>query len=234
MKKSHLFISVILPTYNERDNIIPLIRIINKQLYKYTFEIIVVDDHSPDGTANKVKNSFRTDKRISVYVRKSDRGLAKSICLGLENARGEWILVMDTDFNHNPEVIPRFLKYTNSYDMIVGSRYVTGGGMENKLRYIFSYLYNLVTRAVLSLKTHDNLSGYYLVRKDVVANLDRNNIFRGYGDYFIRLLYAANKLNLCIREIPVYYKNRVAGTSKSVLLNMLFSYTRTIITLSIK
>lgn len=222
-------ISVILPTYNEAGNIIRLIKQISNQLKSYSFEILVVDDDSSDKTAQLVKDKFSKIKRVKVFIRKKDRGLARSILFGIGKSRGTFIIVMDTDFNHDPADLPRLLQHRNNYDLVIGSRYISGGGMEDKLRYVLSYLYNLTIQKVLSLTTHDNLSGFFLIKKPGLEQLDNQNIFRGYGDYFIRLLKAAHQKHLRIKEIPVYYKNRFAGQSKSQFIPMFFEYSKTVI-----
>lgn len=224
-------ISVILPTYNEAGNIIPLIVEIKRNLKEYRFEILVVDDDSPDDTANLVKNSFSADKRIKVYNRKKDKGLAKAIGFGIEKSQGTYLLVMDTDFNHNPSEIPKLLSYKDKFNLVVGSRYISGGGMEDKTRYVLSLLYNLIIRAILNLSTHDNLSGFFLIEKGIFDKMVTSNLFLGYGDYFIRLLKEAHRKHLRVKEIPVFYKNRIAGTSKSKFIPMFVDYTKTVIDL---
>lgn len=221
-------VSVILPTYNEVENIVVLIRDIIRNLKKLNFEVIVVDDNSPDQTAKLAKEKFKKDNRIKILVRRFDRGLAKSILFGIEKSRGQYIIVMDTDFNHDPHVLPKFLSYKNKYPLIIGSRYIKGGGMEDKTRYFLSMFYNLAVRFILSSPTKDNLSGFFLIKRKELENFNLKDIFQGYGDYFIRLLKYANQNNLRIKEIPVYYKNRSFGQSKSRFFHMFFDYSKTV------
>lgn len=221
-------ISVVLPTYNEVGNIVPLVKQICHNLLNYQYEVIIVDDDSPDGTGRIVKKHFDSDKKIKLFVKKKDKGLAKAIRSGIEKSRGDFILVMDTDFNHNPDDILKMLSIKEKYDLVIGSRYIEGGGMEDRWRFLLSYLYNLCLKIILNHKVHDNLSGFFLIKKRALKKFNYDAIFYGYGDYFIRLLHHAQKNNLHIKEIPVYYKNRIAGQSKSKFFSMFVDYSKTV------
>lgn len=226
-------LSIILPTYNEAGNIVALIKEIKNTLKiaKIKGEIIVVDDDSPDGTARKVKQKYQPRKvtpceagDVKVIVRKKDRGLAKSILTGINKARGEIILVMDTDFNHDPKEIPQMVRRLEVSDLVIGSRYIKGGGMENRLRYWLSCLFNIYVRVILGVPVHDNLSGFFAMRRKDLQGLPLQEIFTGFGEYFMRLIYHAYRRNYRTSEVPVYYKNRVFGESKSHFLQMFISY----------
>lgn len=229
--KQNSLISIILPTFNEEENIASLILEIKRYLKNYRYEIIVVDDNSTDGTQRVIKINFLKDERIKLLIRKKNRGLAYSILNGIKSSQGNYILVMDTDFNHHPKDIPLLLKQRKKYDLIVGSRYIKGGGMENRLRYYLSYVYNIVIRAVLHLPTKDNLSGFFVIKRNKLDQLNFEKIFYGYGDYFIRLLFFTSKKRLRILEIPVFYKNRAFGQSKSRFFSMFLQYTNTVLDL---
>ena len=220
-------VSVILPTYRERDNIVDLIDAIEATLPGLETEIIVVDDSSPDGTADAVRARMqrRPISPIRLFVRTQERGLATAIKFGLRQATGDVVVVMDTDFNHDPRMIPQMVNFLEYYDLVIGSRFVMGGGMDEELRYKFSFLYNLFVRVTIRTQIQDNLSGFFAMRRDklMVLNLDR--IFRGYGEYFIRLLYVAWRRNYKMLEVPVFYVLRRHGKSKSRFLNMLRDYT---------
>lgn len=231
METKSPFLSIILPTYNEAENIVPLIRKINRELKSIGHEIIVVDDNSPDGTAKCVLQEYSRQINIKVFTRKKNPGLANSILFGIKNAVGRYICVMDTDFNHDPEVIPAMLNMIKDSDLVVGSRYITGGGMENRLRHFLSLVYNMFIKAVLHLPTHDNLSGFFIANRNKLIKLDTVKIFSGYGDYFIVLLYLAHKAHFRITEIPVFYKNRIYGFSKSRFLPMFIGYSKTVLKL---
>lgn len=224
-------LSIILPAFNEIESLPHLVRAISKVVGKVRYEIIVVDDHSPDGTAKLIKNMFRRNNHVRVVENSTRIGLAPSILRGITYATGTHVLVMDSDFNHHPKYILHFLPFANAYNIIIGSRYIPGGGMENRPRYYMSSLYNGILRSLLKLPSHDNLSGYFLMKKNLLLSLPLKKIFRGYGDYFIRLLFLLKQKNCTIHEIPVYYQNRFAGESKSKLLPMFFDYTKTILEL---
>lgn len=226
-------VSVILPTYNERGNIINLIRDIRGYIQPLAVEeeIVVVDDNSPDGTGNAVQEEFHDDERVRVFIRKEERGLATAIRYGIERSTGDLIVVMDTDYNHHPSVIPQMIDFSKYYDFIVGSRYMIGGGMENRSRHWGSFWYNFFVRLVLNTRVQDNLSGYLCVQRHVVQSMDLSSVFYGYGDYFFRMIYWAAHRNLRILEIPVFYKNRMEGASKTNLVRLLGSYTLAVIRL---
>lgn len=231
MSPTKPILSIILPTYNEVGNIIKLVKSISAILNSSSYEILIIDDDSPDGTAEKAKKEFHHDKRIRIFVKKKDKGLARAIATGIQKSKGIYILVMDTDFNHNPEDIPHFLALKEKYDLVVGSRYIRGGGMENRYRYWASLLYNLVIRLVLSLPTKDSLSGFFITRRDVLEKVDFETAFVGYGDYFMRLIKKVHIRGYFIKEVPVFYKNRFSGESKSKLIIMCFNYSRTVFNL---
>jgi len=219
-------LSIILPTYNEAENIVPLINnimdVMEKQ--KGPFEIIVIDDNSPDNTASKVKDEIN-DKRVKLYIRHKDRGLAKSVREGIEKSSGNLVLIMDTDFNHNPAYIPKMLDALTGYNLVIGSRYVKGGGMPiSKIRYFISLFSNLFLRIVLALPYHDTLSGFLLFRREILNNLDRDKIFQGYGDYSIRLLSWTKHKTFKFKEIPVIYEERSGGKSKTNLFKVAIKY----------
>ena len=217
-------ISIILPTYNERDNIIRLVETIKKLNLEQTFEILIIDDNSPDGTYQFSKDKLSDDKNIKIVLRKNIRGLAFSIKEGIEKSSGDNVIVMDTDFTHDPILIKKMISLRSQYEIISGSRYVTGGFMENQLHGKLSYYYNLMLKFILKTKINDNLGGYFLIKRDLLNQLEFDKIFYGYGDYFFRLLYFSKNKNAKIIEIPAVYKQRLYGKSKSNFLAMLFKY----------
>lgn len=219
-------VSIILPTYNEAGNIADLINEIMKvKPPLWDIEIIIVDDNSPDGTFDLVQRSFNSEPIIVPIRRTGDRGLAKSLREGSENSKGEYLIFMDADFNHEPREIPRMLDLSNDFDIIVGSRFCRNGGMEDKLHYILSLLYNRLIKLLLQLPIYDSLSGFLMIRKSVLESLNFDQIFVGYGDYTMRLLKEAHVQGARITEIPVYYQLRRHGQSKSRFFLLLFTYT---------
>lgn len=219
-------ISIIIPTYNERQNICRLVDAILDVVVNTNIEteIVVVDDESPDGTASAVRQRFGSNKQVSVYVRKGEKGLATAILYGIHKSRGDLIVGMDADFNHPPELIPDLIQTLSDADLVVASRFIKGGGMEEWGRYMGTLLFNGFLKYVLGFPTMDNMSGFYAIRKDMLAKLGLNAIYKGYGDYHLRLVWRAKDKGYSISEIPVFYKKRMYGTSKSRLLPLLFSY----------
>jgi dolichol-phosphate mannosyltransferase len=218
-------VSVVLPTYNEAGNIVPLIKAILDAIPPlHDAEIIVVDDNSPDGTYQLVRRSYGDDARIVPILRTSDHGLAKSIRAGLEKARGEKLIVMDTDFTHDPAEIPRMLHVGQVYDLVSGSRFCPGGAMQDAKHYLASLAYNLLLRIVLQTQVQDNLGGYFLMDRKVLEGLPLDRVFYGYGEYFFRLLFFAQRAGFHVVEIPAVYALRRAGESKSTFLKMLWTY----------
>lgn len=229
-----MLVSIVLPTYNERGNIIDLIDAIQTQVAPLvsSVQIVVVDDNSPDGTAALVSaRASQPGAQIDLHVRTTESGLATAIKYGLQNCLGDVVVVMDTDFNHDPKMIPQMIELLKYYDLIIGSRFVMNGGMDDELRYRFSFLYNLFVRMVIRTQVQDNLSGFFAMRRDKLKVLNFDYIFRGYGEYFIRLLYVAWRQNYKMLEVPVYYVLRRHGQSKSRFLNMLWDYSKCVLDL---
>jgi dolichol-phosphate mannosyltransferase len=161
--------------------------------------------------------------------------LAKAIRRGLELARGSTLVVMDTDFNHDPAMIPQMVDLLRYYDLVIGSRFVMRGGMEDSLRYQLSFAYNIFIRALFRTQIQDNLSGFFAVRRERLFQLTAifSKIFYGYGDYFIRLLFVAWRRDWKILEVPVFYILRRHGDSKTGFWRIFRDYTSAVIRLRI-
>ncbi|MBK8048374.1 MAG: dolichol-phosphate mannosyltransferase, partial [Anaerolineales bacterium] len=144
--------------------------------------------------------------------------------------------VMDTDFNHDPAMIPQMVDLLRYYDLVIGSRFVMGGVMEYRLRYHFSQVYNIFIRALFSTQIQDNLSGYFAVRRERLYDLAPAfpEIFYGYGDYFIRLLLVAWRSHWKILEVPVFYILRRHGDSKTGFWSIFKQYTKAVLQLRIQ
>jgi dolichol-phosphate mannosyltransferase len=230
-------ISIVLPTYDERDGIAELVAEILAVVRRAGLdaEVLVVDDDSPDGTAAHVEETFRGDATVRVHVRRGERGLASAIRCGLELARGELLLVMDSDGNHDPALLPLMARCAEDFDVVIGSRYVLGGGMlTSAFRYWASYAFNVFIRVVLALRIHDNLSGYLAFRRGVLERLDRDAIFYGYGDYAIRLLWQVVRRGGRVLEIPTVYRFRRGGESKTRFLAYFGTYTASVLRLRLR
>ncbi len=225
-------VSIILPSYNERGNLlrlIPAIRSAMKRMHRGNTEIIVVDDDSSDGTALALKKAGLPP--VKVIVRKNERGLATAILRGITEAKGTVIVGMDADGNHDPRFLPMLLSRLATADMTVGSRFLPGGGMSAVFRYWASYGFNRWLSCI-GFPVSDATSGFYAIRADMLRKLPLTAIYRGYGEYHMRLVWYAKKYGLRITEVPVFYGNRRYGQSKSRFLIMLGTYMRTALQLT--
>lgn len=233
-------ISIILPTYNEAGNIGNLIEAINLQeeLKKFKLEFIVIDDNSEDDTQNVVAKLINKRWPIKLIVRRQERGLATAILTGIKQAVGDYLVIMDTDLTHRPEDIYRLLKpaQKQAADLVVGSRYIPGGGMHvseaNYLQYWLSKWGNfVVNRIIFNFPVHESLSGFIVIKRDIIKTLNLDRIFYGYGEFCIRLIYYCHKKGYKIKEVPVMYGFRQYGVSKSSLKRMTYYYLKTVLEL---
>lgn len=218
-------ITIILPTYNESGHIARLISDILEHASRAgDHEIVVVDDNSPDGTAAIVGELAVADGRVRVERRMAERGLATAVWRGIQLARGEIVVVMDADFDHDPAEIPKMCALLEHFDLVTGSRFTMRGGMASRRRYIASYLFNVMLRLLLRTQVQDNLSGYFAARTALVRRIEQRTVFYGYGDYFMRLLILAWRAGWSILEVPVFYRGRPTGSSKTTLTRTLPLY----------
>jgi dolichol-phosphate mannosyltransferase len=231
--RAPLAVSVVLPTYNEVANIAALVREVLERAAQagHDAQVVVVDDDSTDGTVDSLREAFGGDPRLKIVVRKKERGLASAIWRGLNEAGHPVVVSMDSDFNHRPQDLLRLLTALPGHDLVIGSRYVPGGGMNTSaVRYRLSQAFNLLVRLLLGVPTTDNLSGFLAAPKDIWLSFDPA-IFHGYGDYAIRLLHAAHLRGLKIAEVPVVYEDRLGGESKTRFLHHFIQYLGTALAL---
>ena len=215
-------ISIILPTYNEAENIVPLIKEIDRVI-KAKKEIIVVDDNSPDGTSKIVTNFIKKNKtkKIKLKTRLSNRGLTNSIKEGIKLSKGDVVVWMDCDFSMPPFVINQLLeKIYEGYDISVGSRFVKGGQFkktekgkkDSVLAIILSRMMNYVIQFILGNNFKDYTSGFIAARKKVFKKVH----LRGdYGEYFIDLIHKSFAYKFKITEVPYICLPRSKGESKT-------------------
>lgn len=210
-------VSIVLPTYNERDNIRDLITDI-LACVPDPLEVLVVDDDSPDGTWQVVREMQATEPRVRLLRRLGERGLASAIADGIAASRGDIVVWMDCDFSMPPSVIPQLLAAVRSADLALGTRYVPGGAdaRGSWLRSLPSWVLNLLATVILesALRVEDYTSGFIAVRRTV---LDRVPIFRQavYGEYFIPLLHGARQHGFRIARVPYRNVPRRQGESKA-------------------
>ena len=219
-------ISVVMPSYNERENIPEALERITKTLGDSLLEIIVVDDNSPDRTWEVIEN-FR-NPRWKVMRRLDKRGLASALADGTTAAKGEIVVWLDCDLGIPPEDITKLLEKIPEYDVAVGSRYVRGGTDERHwFRGFLSLIFNTYARIILGWHFRDWTSGFAAARKEV---LDRAPLsHRGFGEYFSEWIYDCSRQKFRIIEVPYHYTLRKAGESKTdsdilVFLRLGFRY----------
>jgi len=212
-------ITTLLPTYNEKDNIIPLIEDIFRAV-GLDSEIIVVDDDSPDGTWKEVEKLARSVPNLRLLRRIEEKGLVSALQEGISASRGDTIVWMDCDFSMPPSKIPDLLAEIDAgFDMAVGSRFVEGGGVEivtgsqdSIISFLMSLFLNKFIRTVLISDFKDYTSGFVAARKAVLLDTP----LRGdYGEYFIDLAYRAIKRGYRVKEIPYLCAARRRGQSKT-------------------
>jgi dolichol-phosphate mannosyltransferase len=203
-------ISIIVPTYKERDNIKKLIPMICKTLHDYEHEVIIVDDSSPDGTA-KIAEKLAERYSLKVLKRARKFGLASAILHGFNHANGDILGVIDADLQHPPEYMKEFIKaIENGYDIALGSRYVKGGRIEgwSKKRILISKGAILLAKPLI-WRVKDPISGYFFFRRGVIESVKFNPT--GYK-LSLELLVKGNYSK--IKEIPYTFKVRGKGESK--------------------
>jgi dolichol-phosphate mannosyltransferase len=223
-------ISVILPTYNERENVVPLARAIAGELAGHDFEILVVDDNSPDGTSQAVQDIG--DARIQCIVRTENRGFANSIREGLERARGDIFIIMDSDGNHQPKYLPIMIEALQFYDCVSGSRFVYGGRMNSRRRHLLSWMFNIFTRVMTSGQITDSLYGFVAIHRRVMEQIDYDAVFWGYGDYCIRLMFYLQRQGASVLQIPVINGERAAGEGNDRFVKVFLQYFREVMALT--
>jgi len=209
---------IIIPTYNEADNIEKVIHRIIKRNIPNLF-ILIVDDNSPDGTGDIVEQMTRRDVRIKLLRRKGKMGLGTAYVEGfkfaLEN-NFDYIFEMDADLSHYPGEIPKFLEKIRDHDLVIGSRYLTGVNVINwpLSRLLLSLWANWYTRTITGMPIQDCTSGYKCFRREVLENIDLDRISSDGYSFQIEVNYKAWKKDFRICEIPIIFVDRKKGDSK--------------------
>jgi dolichol-phosphate mannosyltransferase len=212
---------VVLPTYDERDNLEPLVRAVRAELSSVAPDhtILVVDDSSPDGTGELADRLAQDDSHVKVLHRPRKEGLGQAYLAGFEQALlagAELILEMDADFSHDPSYLPRMIEAAREADVVLGSRYVPGGGIRNwgRVRSFVSRGGCWYARAVLGLPIRDLTGGFKCFRREVLEAVDLSQIrSQGYA-FQVELTYRALKLGFRVKEIPIVFTDRRVGQSK--------------------
>ncbi len=212
---------VIIPTFNEKENIENIVRAVFG--LEKVFHILVVDDGSPDGTAQIVKRMMESEfsDRLFLMERNGKLGLGTAYIAGfkwaLEHAY-DYVFEMDADFSHNPADLPRLYAACadEGYDLAIGSRYVSGVNVVNwpMGRVLMSYFASKYVRFITGLNIHDTTAGFKCYRRQVLETIELDCVrFKGYA-FQIEMKYTTHKCGFRIKEVPVVFVNRVKGTSK--------------------
>ena len=214
---------VIIPTYNEKENIEKIIRAIFS--LEKSFHILVIDDGSPDGTADIVKRLISTEFAGQLFIeeRSGKLGLGTAYIKGFKWALAhennyQYIFEMDADFSHDPNDLPRLYSACadEGYDVAIGSRYVSGVNVINwpMGRVLMSYFASMYVRMVTGFKVHDTTAGFKCYRRKVLDTIELDKIrFKGYA-FQIEMKFTAYKIGFKLKEVPVIFVNRVEGVSK--------------------
>ena len=210
---------VVVPTYNEADNIAAFTAAV-LALAIPDLNVLVVDDESPDGTGKIADGLAAQDNRLHVMHRTGLRGLGRAYVDGFKWALAQGfdrVIQMDADFSHSPHYIPTMLEKSNEYEVVVGSRYVPGGGHDKEWeagRVFLSAWANFYARLILHMKVHDATAGFKCWTRDALDKIQLDRV-RSNGYVFqVEMAYLCQKLGLCVLEIPIYFEDRRIGQSK--------------------
>lgn len=208
---------ICMPTYNEAENIRPIIQAIHNVVPEV--HILVIDDNSPDGTGDIADELSERDERIHVLHRTEKAGLGQAYIAGFGWALEhdyERIVEMDADFSHQPKYLPEMIGQLDNFDVCVGSRYVAGGGTEDwgLLRKVISRGGGLYSRTILGIDVQDLTAGFVAWRAEVLESLDLSDVEASGYVFQIEMKYRAHKKGYRIVEIPIVFPDRIAGESK--------------------
>jgi len=226
-------ISIIVPTYNESQNVIDVLKSIHNNIPRgFSTETIIVDDNSPDGTGQIVDEYISglvrfTENTIKIIHRKAKNGLASAILNGIQNAKADTIVVMDSDFSHPPQIIPKLVSAIKQYkyDIAIASRYTKGGNVKgwSFRRRIISKVATIIAKKSLGIKSKDPMSGFFAFKKNLIKGLS----FDGIG-YKVLLEILVKTKDVKIKEIPYTFHDRKLGSSK-LTTSVMIDYIRSVV-----
>lgn len=223
MGNGRIEVSVVIPSYNEKENIPVLIQRVEKALKKCRkkFEVIIVDDNSPDGTAQKARMLNKKYKNIRVFVRKKKEGVGSAYYYGYKKGRGRILIGMDADLSHDPDEINKLLgKLEEGYDMVLGSRHIHGAFYEHKKfdtfrKYITSRYGNILTSFILGIGIKDFTNGFRCFKKEIINSIKLVN--KG-NSLLMEIIAKAYWKGYRIAEVPTNFRDRKKGYSKLKLI----------------
>jgi dolichol-phosphate mannosyltransferase len=208
---------VIIPTYNESENIEKIVPLVLDQ--DSSIHVLIVDDNSPDGTGRIADEMAKKDGRFFVIHREKKSGLGTAYIAGFKFAleKGyDLIFEMDCDFSHDPKYVPHFLKAIQEADLVLGSRYIDGVNVINwpMSRLLLSYYANVYSRLVTGLPVKDATSGFKCFRREVLEAIDLDRVKSNGYSFQIEMSFRAWKKGFKIKEIPIIFEDRKVGQSK--------------------
>ena len=209
-------LTVVIPTLNERENIGPLVDLLDAALDTVSWEVIFVDDDSPDGTAEQIRQIGRRDRRVRCLQRIGRRGLTTACIEGALAASARYIAVMDADMQHDEKLLPQMLAILKSepVDLVIGSRYVTGGGIGgwDTARANMSAFAARLSRIICKAEIADPMSGFFMLRREVLEEALRH--LSGQGFKILLDILASSPRSVRLRELPYEFRERQRGESK--------------------
>jgi dolichol-phosphate mannosyltransferase len=208
---------IIIPTYNEADNVSKIIPEVLSQ--DEGFHVLIVDDSSPDGTALLVKEMQKSNSRIHILERPGKLGLGTAYVAGFKYALShgfDFVFEMDADFSHDPKMLVKLLEQANNADLVIGSRYISGVNVVNwpLRRLVLSYSANLYTRIITGLPVKDATAGFKCYRRAVLETFDLDSIKSNGYSFQIETNYLAWKHGFRLCEVPIVFTDRREGVSK--------------------
>lgn len=208
---------ILIPTYNELENIKRLLPVVLAQ--SEIIDVLVVDDNSPDGTADYVEAQSKLNSRIKLLKREKKLGLGTAYIAGFQYALKhsyDLIFEMDADFSHDPAEIKNFIEASKVYDLVLGSRYITGVNVINwpMRRLLLSYFANIYTRIITGMPVRDATGGFKCFNRKVLEAIDLENIKSNGYAFQIEMTFKAWKKGFKVGEIPIIFVDRIKGKSK--------------------
>ena len=209
---------LIIPTYNEANNILEVLDEVLSLNIDH-LDVLIVDDNSPDGTADIVKKYSLNHSNIFLKEREGKLGLGTAYIAGFEYAienKYDYVFEMDADLSHDPKVIPEFLKAIEEADLVIGSRYLTGVNVINwpLMRLFISVMASKYTRIITGLPVHDCTSGFKCFRREVLEKIPLHEVSSSGYSFQIEMNFKAWKRGFRIKEVPIIFYDRTVGTSK--------------------
>ncbi len=219
VEKMNKKVVVMIPTYNERENIVDLIQEILALEFDGSVSILIADDNSPDGTGELVQQLALKDERIHILIRMKKRGRGAGGIDGFKEAlklHPDYIIEMDGDFSHQPKFIPDLLAAAEEYDLVIGSRFVKGGKDQDRniIRRFITYLARNFIRRQFHIPVRDVSSGFRCFKREVLEAVDLDDCISVNPSIVLEILYKAHLLGFAMTEVPIEFIDRTRGKTK--------------------